>query len=211
MSPAEVAKRLRSRPVWIFDLDGTLTIAQHDFDAIRRKLGIVERAPILESLAAMPEAEAREKKAWLDEMEAELAAQAHAAPGAHSLLSRLRDEGHRMGILTRNSKPNAHICLEATQLADFFEAADVMGRDEAPPKPSPVGIQKLLGGWSRRPDEAVMLGDYHYDLDAGRNAGTMTVHVDVLDRFDFGERADLRTLGLEPLYRLLFDPQVPRE
>ena len=204
MSPAELASRLRTRSVWIFDLDGTLTIAQHDFAAIRRRLGIAERAPILEALAAMPEPERLEKKAWLDEMEAELAGRARPAAGAQALLSRLQAEGHRVGILTRNSKPNAHISLEATGLADFFAAADVLGRDEAPPKPSPVGILKLLGAWAREPDDAVMLGDYHYDLDAGRNAGTMTVHVDALDRFDFGDRADLRTLGLEPLHRLLF-------
>ena len=200
----DVIDRLRERSTWIFDLDGTLTIAQHDFAAIRRKLGIAERAPILEALDAMPEPERIEKRRWLDEMEAELAGQAQPADGAKVLLEALAEAGHQLGVLTRNTKPNAHISLEATGLAPFFEEVNVLGRDEAKPKPDPEGILRLLGSWSREATSAVMLGDYVYDLEAGRNAGTMTVHVDALDRFDFGDRADLRTLGLPPLAQLLF-------
>lgn len=201
MSP--VVDRLRTRSVWIFDLDGTLTHAQHDFDAIRRQLGIEGRAPILEALAVMPEPERSEKRRWLDEMEADIAGSARPADGAVRLLAHLRESGRRLGILTRNTKLNAHIALEATGLADYFDDIDVLGRDCARPKPDPDGIERLLAAWAKGADEAVMLGDYVYDLEAGRNAGTMTVHVDFLDRFDFGERADLRTLGLLPLHELL--------
>ena len=31
---------------WVFDLDGTLTVHQHDFDAIRAELGIPEHIKI---------------------------------------------------------------------------------------------------------------------------------------------------------------------
>ena len=88
----DVIDRLRERSTWIFDLDGTLTIAQHDFAAIRRKLGIAERAPILEALDAMPEPERIEKRRWLDEMEAELAGQAQPADGAKVLLEALAED-----------------------------------------------------------------------------------------------------------------------
>ena len=37
---------------WVFDMDGTLTIAVHDFAAIRRALEIPEEDDILHHLAA---------------------------------------------------------------------------------------------------------------------------------------------------------------
>jgi len=201
--PGETLVRLRHRRAWIFDLDGTLTRAQHDFAAIRRELGIPERASILEALEAMPPDESRRKRARLDVIEAELAAESRGAEGAADLLEFLHGEGVVLGVLTRNSKANAHVSLGVTGLDHFFTDAWVLGRDEAPPKPHPGGIDHLLTTWARAPTDAVMVGDYVYDLDAGRNAGCMTVHVDALDRFDFGDRADLRTLGLGPLLELL--------
>ena len=46
---------LDDRDCWVFDLDGTLTIANHDFDAIRAELGIPEGHLILEYQATLPE------------------------------------------------------------------------------------------------------------------------------------------------------------
>jgi phosphoglycolate phosphatase-like HAD superfamily hydrolase len=42
-----------------------------------------------------------------------------------------------------------------------------------------------------------MVGDYQYDLQAGRSAGALTVHVDVTRGFRWPELADLSvgTLG----------------
>ena len=42
---------LRERKYWIFDLDGTLTVAVHDFTATRRELDLPPGKPILEELA----------------------------------------------------------------------------------------------------------------------------------------------------------------
>ena len=58
---------------WVFDMDGTLTVAVHDFPAIKRALDIPQDDDILHHLAALPEAEAAAKHAWLLEHERELA------------------------------------------------------------------------------------------------------------------------------------------
>lgn len=58
---------------WVFDMDGTLTVAVHDFAAIRRALEIPPEADILHYLAALPEADRKAKHAWLLEHERELA------------------------------------------------------------------------------------------------------------------------------------------
>ena len=45
--------RLDQRNHWIFDMDGTLTISTHDFDYMRKELGLGVDEPILEALHAM--------------------------------------------------------------------------------------------------------------------------------------------------------------
>ncbi|HEY5959038.1 MAG TPA: hypothetical protein VIV60_20905, partial [Polyangiaceae bacterium] len=63
---------LRHRKSFIFDMDGTLTLAVHDFDAIRRQLDLPPGVPILEALAQLSEVEARPKWQLLDAIELEL-------------------------------------------------------------------------------------------------------------------------------------------
>lgn len=162
---------------WVFDLDGTLTVHQHDFDAIRAALGIPAGRLILEYLDSLPRAAAAPLHARLAALEAELCASACAASGARALLVELAARGHRCGILTRSTRANALGTLAATSLADFFAAADVIGRDDADPKPSAAGIERLLAGWNGTREACVMVGDFRLDLETGRNARVATVHV----------------------------------
>ena len=50
---------LSTKRYWVFDMDGTLTVAVHDFDAIRDALGLPQGRPILEQLAELPADEAQ--------------------------------------------------------------------------------------------------------------------------------------------------------
>jgi HAD superfamily hydrolase (TIGR01509 family) len=182
---------LDSRRYWIFDMDGTLTRAVHDFAAIRARLGIAEGAPILESISAL-DAEAQSTAlATVAEWEHGLVRRATAQPGVAMLLDRLRQRGVRLGILTRNLCALAHETLGAASLTEFFDPEDVLGRDSAEPKPSPEGIQILLARWEARPDEAVMIGDYVFDVQSGRAAGTATVLIDPARRPEWALSADL--------------------
>ncbi len=190
---------LSKRAHWIFDMDGTLTVAIHDFEAIRLELGLPAGRPILEELALRPEPEARDLFERLDRLELGLAQRACAAAGAVPLLETLRARGTRLGILTRNSHANALETLRACGLAHFFDAALVVGREAAAPKPDPDGIHHLLRAWRAAPIDAVMVGDYRYDLLAGRAAGTATVYVDASGDFPFAEHADVSVHSLEEL------------
>ena len=62
--------------------------------------------------------------------------------------------------------------------AEFFDPAHVLGRAEATPEPNPAGIHKLLAAWSATPATAVMVGDFRYDLEAGRRAEVSTIYYD---------------------------------
>ena len=194
---------LAKRAHWIFDMDGTLTVAVHDFDAIRAELGLPRGKPILEELARLPEQEARGLFERLDRLELELARSARAAAGALALLETLARREARLGILTRNSHANALETLRACGLERFFDGASIVGREAATPKPDPGGIHHLLGAWRAAPQQAVMVGDYRYDLLAGRAAGTATVYVDTSGAFPFAEHADVSVQSLEELAALL--------
>lgn len=182
---------LRERRCWIFDMDGTLTVAVHDFEAIRADLGLPAGQTILETLAGMSEAEATPVRERLAAIELELARTATVMDGAARLLETLRDRGDRVGILTRNNDRNTGETLRAAGLDSFFESADVLTRDDAAPKPSAEGIHRLLDRWGASPEQAVMTGDFLFDLQAGRAAGAATVYIDVTRQFEHGEHADV--------------------
>lgn len=166
---------------WVFDMDGTLTVAVHDFAAIRVALGIPPEDDILTHLAALPAAEAEAKHAWLLEHERDLAVASTAATGAVELVRELAGRGCQLAILTRNARELAHVTLKAIGLADCFAKELVLGRDEAAPKPSPDGLLKIAQAWDVDPSELVMVGDYRIDLECGRTAGARTVLVNLPD------------------------------
>lgn len=166
---------------WVFDMDGTLTLAVHDFPAIKRALGIPQDHDILTHLAALPEGEAAAKHAWLLEHERELAVASTAAPGAVALIRALHDAGHRLGILTRNAHELALVTLAAIGLGDCFRTEDILGRDEADPKPSPDGLLRLAARWDVAPQRMLMVGDYRFDLECARAAGAHSALVNLPD------------------------------
>lgn len=194
-----MVSELLERPCWIFDMDGTLTYSMHDFDAIRAELGLPQGAPILEALAALPPDEAAPLHVRLEAWERDLAHRAEAADDALGLLEALASRGARCAVLTRNTRPLAQITLRAAGLARFFDDAVVLGRACAAPKPSPDGVLQILARWGAQPDSAVMVGDFMFDVDAGRAAGCATVLIDREGHGRWRDRADVCVGRLDAL------------
>jgi len=182
---------LTMRKHWIFDMDGTLTIAHHDFDAIRAELGLPKGLPILEALSQLPEEVSKPLSIKLDEIELELAHQAKPAEGAKKLLDMLLSQGTMLGIVTRNNSVNIAVTLKAAGLADYFLPENCVSRNCALPKPSPAGIFELLNRWQAKADDAVMVGDYIHDIKAGSAAGAKTIYIDPSGQFPFKKDADI--------------------
>lgn len=165
---------------WIFDLDGTLTVAQHDFPAIRRELGIPPDEDILGYIARLPDLHREDMSAQLDAIELRLAAGVQAAPGAAELIRHLHAQGQQLGILTRNLRSVAMASLDIVGVLDCFPEDCIIGRNEALPKPDPDGIHQLLDAWQLPASAVAMVGDFRFDVATGRAAGchTCLVHAE---------------------------------
>lgn len=182
----------------MFDMDGTLTRAHHDFPAMKRELGLPRDKPILEALDELPAEEARWRRELLDEIELEVASGAEMAEGADQLLGHLAGAGRALGVITRNTRHAALLTLEQAGLGRYFDEDDVVGRDDALPKPAPDGIDLLLRRKGVPPCDAILVGDFAFDVLAARAAGVTSVLVgDGAWRGDFrGVHADLHVDSL---------------
>jgi HAD superfamily hydrolase (TIGR01509 family) len=191
--------QLKEKTFWMFDMDGTLTQAMHDFDAMRAELNLPAGVPILEALDAMEPEEARAKHRELDEMELRMAADAKPQPGCVELLNALVEKGASLGIVTRNGKEIAEVTLAACGIDHYFTNSTIVSRDCCAPKPDPAGINLLLSLWQAKPADAVMVGDYYFDLQTGRSASVATVHLDVTKAFAWPELTDVSVSSLTEL------------
>lgn len=156
----------------IFDLDNTIAHSSLDFDAIRREIGLGP-GPVLESLERLSPAERRRAEAILDRHERAGALRATPMPGAIELVEWLARAGLRRGLLTRNSRASARLTLERLGMA--FDP--VLAREDGPIKPAPDAVLRICHTWQRPPETVLVVGDYLFDLQAGRAAGCPAVLV----------------------------------
>lgn len=183
-------------------MDGTLTVPVHDFDAMRRELGLPAGIGTLEGLAALPAEDRPARRRLLDEIGRRYVELARPQPEAAALLDALRSRGRLLGLVTRNGRGNTLATLERIGFAAHFEPAAVFTRDDGEPKPSPEAVHRLLAGWGARPQEAVVVGDAVYDLQCGRAAGAATVLLDPAGEFAHRAWADHCVRGLGELLAL---------
>lgn len=166
---------------WVFDMDGTLTVAVHDFLYIRRILEIPDDADILGHLKTLPSDEAQQKHHWLLEHERQLAVNSEPAPGAVELVQHLHQQGRELAILTRNAQELAVLTLDAIDLLDYFPRPTILGREQAIPKPHPDGLIKIAQHWQIAPKRMAMIGDFHMDLASAQAAGAYAVQVNTTE------------------------------
>lgn len=161
----------------LFDFDGTLTRPEAiDFSALRSLLGCPPQTFILEFIQALPSDEARrEAHRILDEFELAAARASVPNDGAEELIGLLSRRGIPRGILSRNSRTSI---LEAMKNFPTCRPADftlILTR-ESPgrPKPHPDGVLHAARRFGVAPGEVLMVGDYVFDIEAGRAAGAST-------------------------------------
>jgi len=179
------SKKMNHRPFTIqavlFDFDGTLTKPGGlDFSEFKKQIGCPQNTPVLEFIEAVSDQDRRRRLySDLDKFEITAAGHSHPCEGAEELIVYLRGKGVRVGIVSRNSRRSidrAFMNFSSTSI-DHFDV--IVSRDD-PVKPKPSGDAILLAIRKLHldPEKVMFIGDYAFDIDAGREAGVRTVFFD---------------------------------
>lgn len=198
MYPGE-GKGLSIRGI-VFDMDGTITECDVDFEAIRREAN-VPKVPILEYMEGLEEQRRREVLTVLERHEARAAGTSRLRKGVVEVLESLRKKGIKTALLTRNSRRSLETTLKRHNLK--FDA--VVSRDDAPPKPSPKPVLLISKKLGLKPEELLVVGDFHFDVQAGRAAGAKTAFL-LNSTYHPPQDADYHLHSLEELLQIVENP-----
>jgi HAD superfamily hydrolase (TIGR01549 family) len=154
----------------LFDLDGVVVAQCLDFVAIKREIFGSTEGFILERMRELSgEARAR-AEAILERHETDAASRCQPVEGIVPLLQRLDRDGLRLGLVTRNSRKSVDLIQARFQ----FPFSAVVTREDAPPKPAPDPILLACRRLALAPWETLFVGDFEFDMLAGRRAGVRT-------------------------------------
>ena len=162
----------------VFDFDGTLSEpGSIDFNAIRVAIGCPNRQPILEHIESLPSKEQRDTcRMILDEFEIKAAEESRPNVGAEDLVRYLRTRQLKLGIISRNSFRSIRRALENFPAIGASDFEVIVSRDDfAIPKPSPDAVLAVSRQFEVPVEEMLVVGDFIFDIEAGRRAGARTV------------------------------------
>jgi HAD superfamily hydrolase (TIGR01509 family) len=156
----------------LFDMDGTLTEPLLDFPRIKAEMGIGDR-PILEMLAQMEPNQRALAQRVLERHENEAAELSTLNRGCRELLDWLDTKQVKTALITRNSVQSTRTVLNRHRL----QIPVLITRDDAPSKPDPMPLHLACQRLATAPADAWMVGDGHFDIEAGLAAGIRTVWI----------------------------------
>ena len=159
----------------LFDFDGTLTSpGALDFPAIKREIQCPVNQTILEYMETLPPPLRDRCSKILESRERQAAETSRPNRGAEACLLFLKRRGIRLGILTRNNRPSVNLVLGKFQNIGTDDFSAIITRDEALPKPHPDGVLKAANIMGIPIPELLVVGDFRYDIMAGKAAGAST-------------------------------------
>ncbi len=175
----------------LFDFDGTVVdtvelIRESHRHATREVLGVdfddarlVSNVgiPLMDQMVAFSPRHAQELlqvyREWNHRHTAELIRE---YPGMSALLAELREAGRPLGIVTSKARHVADLAFAVLPVRDYFDVI-VTTEDTDRHKPAPDPVLYALSKLNARPEDAVMVGDAPFDLEAGAAAGCATIGV----------------------------------
>jgi phosphoglycolate phosphatase len=187
----------------LFDLDGTLVDTVADIrNALNyalnpygtKDLSVEETKKLIgEGLSRLIEKSlGKERIKWkdaaiarfLDHYSKHIADNSTVYPYVRETLERLSD--HKKAIISNKKEDLSRDLLKKLDMLKHFEL--IVGSDTAlEKKPSAVPVIYALSNFTIRSDEAVIVGDSTYDIEAGEKAGVKTIAV----TYGYGERRHL--------------------
>lgn len=178
----------------LFDLDGTLVDTAEEFELVLQAMradhnlpplpreairaSVSNGAAALVTLAFDCPASSTEhetlRQEFLDRYEKSLGVSAKPYPGLRDLISALGTAGIPWGVVTNKFRRFAEPLMAAL---DFDPAARTLVTpcDVATAKPDPEGIILGCRQTESRPENSIYIGDHCRDIEAGNQAGCLTV------------------------------------
>ncbi len=189
-----------SKPIIIFDLDGTLVDTAPDLlDSLNHCLGsggiahtdtagfhqyvghggrvMIERAYAAQQKALAVEEHDRLLALFLDHYGANIPGKSRPYPGVPAALDRFEGAGFKLAICTNKTEAFSRKLIGALGMTHHFAA--ICGADTfAFRKPDPRHLLETIAKAGCDPDRAVMVGDSRTDIDTAKAAGVPVVAVD---------------------------------
>jgi phosphoglycolate phosphatase len=180
----------------IFDFDGTLAVLNIDFSSMRerifalmRRSGIKEDAiqekyllEIIDEVYKMlweknpsgAETFYQESHDILHEVEMKAAERGRLIPGVEGTLKWLREQGIKVGIITRNCEDAVRkVFAEIDDFCNIFVSRNSVRKV----KPHPDHLTHVMKSLKISGEEGVMVGDHVIDIQAGKRVGMKTIGV----------------------------------
>jgi len=155
----------------LFDMDGTLTEERLQWDDLRADLGVAPGEAILEAIHRMPPDQRKQAEKILHHHEQLAAERSTLNPGCRELLTWMDTRGIGRALITRNTRASVRTVFDRCGL----HFAIAITREDGLFKPDPSPLLLACGELGVEPDEAMMVGDWKYDIMAANAAGIHAV------------------------------------
>ena len=184
---------MKNANVVVLDIDGTLIDSNDahanawvdvgrefgidiDFHHVRRLIGM-GGDKVLPAVAGLREEDEKGKR--IKERRGEIFRERYLPalrpfPRARELLERFRADGYALVVATSASKEDMEGLLKQAGIRDLIEEK-TSSSDAEESKPDPDIVQAALKSADAEPEEAIMLGDTPYDVEASGRAGVRCV------------------------------------
>jgi len=113
---------------------------------------------------------------------------------ARATLEKLQEQGYVLAVATGKSRRGLDRAFAETGVKEYFQASRCA--DETVSKPHPQMLFELMQALEMPPEQTLMIGDSHHDLQMATNAGVSSVAV------NYGAQPASRLLEYHPLTTL---------
>lgn len=190
---------------FIFDLDGTLVTSSLDFLAIKAEIGCPRDEDVLIYISKLSTVQQQSEAMNIVHFHEMQDAQSCSwIPGARAFVTECAARALPMAIVTRNSQRASRVKVEKNNIPIEL----LLTREDSKPKPHPEALIDIAREFQLPVGQIMMVGDYKYDLEAGRNAKMPSCLINFSVEPDYSHLADYSFENFHQFHQSMFSKTV---